>query len=31
MHVTRSPQAATSLAQAVDDVFTGLGIGRDFF
>jgi hypothetical protein len=28
--VMRSPYAASSLAQAGDPVFTGLGIGHDF-
>jgi hypothetical protein len=30
MNVMRSPYAASSLAQAGDPVFTGLGIGHDF-
>jgi hypothetical protein len=30
MRVMRSLHVASSLAQAADPVFTGLGIGRDF-
>jgi hypothetical protein len=30
MHVMQSPYAASSLAQAADPVFAGLGIGYDF-